>query len=368
MPVCPRCSSEYKEGFDRCADCDVELVESLPPEALNPAPSGGFKAVLVTTRQDEALIARSILETHGIRTFIENEHGAMLAIGIPSLAIPYEVKVPEENLEEAQRVLRETRNAETSDAQGQEKPSHRSFRTSLAWIIGVGGLLLGLSEHIRGGASGGYLGGISWAGVMIGLILLIRTHHLFAGIPMRQLVIFFLWGGVGAGGIALGIERLLDVRIDVESEMDIPLCGLVGFVEETAKILGPVLILGYLPAWRKNPYAWALAGAAAGGGFGVFETTFGYAPLMSGDHPAYVFMMRSGVLYHMLLTFFVGFAIAKKGAEGGIYTLLVAAFAHALWNALCDEGWEWFTFILLGLGILLLWGVLSREKQELTSG
>src|SRR6266446_594330 len=27
---CPQCEAEYRPGFTRCADCDVELVESLP--------------------------------------------------------------------------------------------------------------------------------------------------------------------------------------------------------------------------------------------------------------------------------------------------------------------------------------------------
>jgi hypothetical protein len=28
--ICPKCKAEYRPGFTRCADCDVELVESLP--------------------------------------------------------------------------------------------------------------------------------------------------------------------------------------------------------------------------------------------------------------------------------------------------------------------------------------------------
>ena len=29
---CPQCGSEYREGFTTCVDCQVPLVESLPPE------------------------------------------------------------------------------------------------------------------------------------------------------------------------------------------------------------------------------------------------------------------------------------------------------------------------------------------------
>jgi hypothetical protein len=32
--ICPNCKAEYREGFTRCADCDVELVRELPAAAL----------------------------------------------------------------------------------------------------------------------------------------------------------------------------------------------------------------------------------------------------------------------------------------------------------------------------------------------
>lgn len=37
MPWCPKCKSEYREGFTVCADCGVELVENLPEEKEAPA-------------------------------------------------------------------------------------------------------------------------------------------------------------------------------------------------------------------------------------------------------------------------------------------------------------------------------------------
>lgn len=30
MPYCPKCKSEYRDGFTRCYDCEVELVDSMP--------------------------------------------------------------------------------------------------------------------------------------------------------------------------------------------------------------------------------------------------------------------------------------------------------------------------------------------------
>ena len=37
---CPNCESEFRPGFDRCAACDVALVESLQPAAEQPIPAG----------------------------------------------------------------------------------------------------------------------------------------------------------------------------------------------------------------------------------------------------------------------------------------------------------------------------------------
>lgn len=37
MMYCPQCRAEYREGFTRCSDCQVELVEVLP--ALEPGSS-----------------------------------------------------------------------------------------------------------------------------------------------------------------------------------------------------------------------------------------------------------------------------------------------------------------------------------------
>src|SRR5436190_21784483 len=31
---CPRCKAEYRLGFIRCADCDIELVDHLPEERV----------------------------------------------------------------------------------------------------------------------------------------------------------------------------------------------------------------------------------------------------------------------------------------------------------------------------------------------
>jgi hypothetical protein len=35
--ICPRCEIEYRDGIKRCADCDVDLVEEILPNAYEEA-------------------------------------------------------------------------------------------------------------------------------------------------------------------------------------------------------------------------------------------------------------------------------------------------------------------------------------------
>jgi len=37
---CPQCKAEYRQGFTRCADCDLDLVWELPQEGLEPLQQG----------------------------------------------------------------------------------------------------------------------------------------------------------------------------------------------------------------------------------------------------------------------------------------------------------------------------------------
>jgi hypothetical protein len=69
---CPRCRCEYRPGFAVCADCGVDLVDELPPEADDTAVDRDLEAlqswvgtdpvaVLVTMNGVQADLARSVL-------------------------------------------------------------------------------------------------------------------------------------------------------------------------------------------------------------------------------------------------------------------------------------------------------------------
>jgi hypothetical protein len=64
--ICPQCGAEYRDGFTRCADCDVDLVAPPPPEP--PDERGKIELVKIYEAGNPALlpIVESLLEDGGI--------------------------------------------------------------------------------------------------------------------------------------------------------------------------------------------------------------------------------------------------------------------------------------------------------------
>lgn len=78
---CPKCLTEYREGFIECADCRVPLVPGLPPE-----PAGEHAVSLVTvleTGDSFALgLAKAALEEAGIDYVVTGDEPRYIA-GFP---------------------------------------------------------------------------------------------------------------------------------------------------------------------------------------------------------------------------------------------------------------------------------------------
>lgn len=79
MPWCPKCKSEYREGFTECATCHVPLVDSLPEEdeiqpqdAVQPEQQEELPqfenliAVYMADRRVDAEMVRDMLADNGI--------------------------------------------------------------------------------------------------------------------------------------------------------------------------------------------------------------------------------------------------------------------------------------------------------------
>lgn len=68
---CPECGAEYEPGVAECADCEVALTPSPPPEPPHPEPD----LVEVMETSDPALlpVLVSVLESAGIEPVVDGD-------------------------------------------------------------------------------------------------------------------------------------------------------------------------------------------------------------------------------------------------------------------------------------------------------
>jgi hypothetical protein len=108
---CPECRSEYREGYLRCADCGVDLVEQLPEEEPAARARSGGPPVVVFVSGDihEAALVRSLLEGSGIRAVLFDEHFSRMDSPMSMIVGGIKVVVPELQAAFAREVLTEYR-------------------------------------------------------------------------------------------------------------------------------------------------------------------------------------------------------------------------------------------------------------------
>jgi hypothetical protein len=99
---CPKCRSEFREGFFECPECLVPLVEDLPPEEPEPVPEYvDFKDIKTSLDMGEIAIIKSILDAYKIKYIIHNEF-----IGSTyGAALPARILVSENQVKEAKELL-----------------------------------------------------------------------------------------------------------------------------------------------------------------------------------------------------------------------------------------------------------------------
>src|SRR5689334_16565117 len=76
MPFCPRCRSEYRPGFSRCADCDVALVDALPAPPPEDPSEGWMEIYRGSELQSN--VVRAALEESDIPTLSPDEQVSTL--------------------------------------------------------------------------------------------------------------------------------------------------------------------------------------------------------------------------------------------------------------------------------------------------
>ncbi len=98
---CPKCRTEYREGFSVCADCDSDLVDELPPEEKPEFID--YVEVLGTYNPADIALIRSILDAENITYYFNAEH----FIYVRPLAEPVRLMVKKDEAEKAKEALKD---------------------------------------------------------------------------------------------------------------------------------------------------------------------------------------------------------------------------------------------------------------------
>ena len=110
---CPECSTEYREGFWRCSDCDVDLVFVLRPSKPT-ASDPDIQLVPIYASSNPALVplVESILDEADI-VFMKKPDGMQdlgRFFGTNQVVGPVEFWVREDEANEARELLRDIDN------------------------------------------------------------------------------------------------------------------------------------------------------------------------------------------------------------------------------------------------------------------
>lgn len=78
MPFCPSCHCEYRPGFTRCSDCDIELVESLSKENYEEPDHGELELVELASFPNpiKAQMIQELLQANGIVSMLQSDFNA----------------------------------------------------------------------------------------------------------------------------------------------------------------------------------------------------------------------------------------------------------------------------------------------------
>ena len=109
---CPQCGAEFREGFDHCSDCDVDLVRksTLGDDSEEDHTLREYETVLETSTSEEILVVKSLLESASIPFLTEGEvmnelfpADTMVTLFNPHYMVAF--KVPKEQAQEARDLL-----------------------------------------------------------------------------------------------------------------------------------------------------------------------------------------------------------------------------------------------------------------------
>jgi len=98
---CPICRSEYREGFLKCADCDVPLVDEPPGKPEHEFHD--FVEIMIVFDEAHIPLIKSVFDDAALEYFFQGESSHLL---VP-LPLSTRLMVRKEQMEEGKRILHE---------------------------------------------------------------------------------------------------------------------------------------------------------------------------------------------------------------------------------------------------------------------
>jgi len=101
---CPKCGTEYREGFYVCTDCNSDLVDQLPPDEESKEPEFiEYVEIMGTYNPADVAVIKSTLDAENITYYFNAEH----FMYVSPLAESVRLMVKKDEVEKAKEILRD---------------------------------------------------------------------------------------------------------------------------------------------------------------------------------------------------------------------------------------------------------------------
>ncbi|MCX7749443.1 MAG: DUF2007 domain-containing protein [Clostridia bacterium] len=157
MPWCPKCRTEYQEGFEVCNDCNTTLIEELEP-LTEKVLEGDYAAYLMSASDEiESKILESLLEANEIPVLKKyKEAGSYMNIYMGMTVTGIDLYVPHSLLPKAQELVSDSQKEQAQPVEEEQDQSYQQdflkrrrrkvwlLLAILLWSSILGGIFLGI--------------------------------------------------------------------------------------------------------------------------------------------------------------------------------------------------------------------------------